>query len=150
MHMHLRDQRPLILDILLTIALFATILLSTPATAGAAQITGPSPANAVGQSGNLGVADAFVTSTTEVNTPDNKLAGIDGVQQHRASLEARYPDASFQITDSRAVNNMLIVDWHGTVDGKVVYPGRTLIMIEDGTITEIWFLNLNTVSPVIG
>jgi hypothetical protein len=149
MHTHPRNQRPLIIDALLTIALLATILLYTQAPAGAANVAGQ-PGDSQFTTGDLGVANAFVTSTTEVNTPDGKLAGVDGVQQYLESLEARYPEASFQVTDARTVNSMLIVDWHGTVDGQVVFPGRTLITIEDGTITDIWFLNLNNVAPVQG
>ena len=158
MHTHPRDQRPLIIDILLAIALFATILLHTQGTAGAAEIAAaPSFASVTGQSGDshlttgdLGVANAFVTSATVVNTPDRKLAGIDGIQQYLESLETRYPDASFQVTDIRTVNTLLIVDWHGTVEGTLVFPGRTLITIDDGAITDIWFLNLNDVSPAGG
>lgn len=124
------------------------LLIALGLTAGraSADVTGPLSDNQL-TNGDLGVATAFVSDTTIVNTPAGQTAGLEGVQRYIASLATRYPEATFQVTDTRAVNSMLIVDWRGTVDGTVVLPGRTLITIEDGRIIEIAFLNLNSVSP---
>jgi hypothetical protein len=101
--------------------------------------------------GDLGVARPFVTDATIVTGP-NGIAGTgaEGLERYIASLEARYPEARFETTRTHAVNSLIIVDWRATVDGTVVLPGRTLITIEDGTIAEIHFLNLNNVAPVQG
>jgi hypothetical protein len=101
-------------------------------------------------SADLGVAMSLVDSTSAVHTPDAHLAGPDAVLAYTESLRAAYPTAQFAVTSFTPVGNLLIVDWQGTLGGDVVFPGRTLVTVENGSITEIWFLNRNSVAPVEG
>ena len=113
----------------------------------AADVTGQLSGNQL-TSGDLGVALTLVSSDTVVHTLDGELAGPAGILAFTQSLKADYPDAQFIVTEFNTVGSMLIVDWQGTVDGMVVFPGRTLATIDNGTITDVRFLNLNNVAPV--
>ena len=113
----------------------------------AADVTGQLSDNQL-TSGDLGVALTLVSSDTVVHTLDDVLAGPAGVLAFTKSLKADYPDAQFVVTEFNTIGSLLIVEWQGTVDGMVVFPGRTLATIDNGTITDVRFLNLNNTSPL--
>lgn len=101
-------------------------------------------------SANLGVPTILVSSLTAVHTPDGNSVGPIGVQTYVQSLRADYPNTQFVITDIQTVNSLLVIDWQGTSDGMPIIPGRTLLRFDDGMATDVWFLNMNNVSPVSG
>ncbi len=140
----------LIFMVLLVISAFSAIVASTSA-APAADVTASQLTDNQLTTADLGVAMSFVDSSSFVHTPDGQLTtGPDGVIAYTNSLRSAYPNAQFSVTSFTPVGTLLIVDWQGTVDGNVVFPGRTLVTVTDGSITDIWFLNRSTVAPVPG
>ena len=101
-------------------------------------------------SADLGVVMILISSDTVVHTPEGVLAGSTGVDAFVASLSADHPNAEFVVTGFQTIGSLVIVDWHGEEEGIVVFPGRTVVTIENGEIANVQFLNLSNVSPVQG
>lgn len=142
-------------------ALIATTLtLGAAGSAGASQSLFADDINQVdrasqqvasqGSTAFLGVALPRVSSDAVVYTPDAVLAGPIGVESFVDSIQDAHPNAQFDVTSTLTVNNFTMVDWHGTVDGMAVSPGRTMFTIEGGLITDIWFLSLHDLAPIQG
>lgn len=139
------SQRPIHLQLLIALAVLALVLLNAQAPASAEPAEQPAPPATTA----LGIA-FFVPAGTAVHTPDGLLSGPEGVSAYLTSLQADFPDAEFTTVRVQALHDLLIIDWQGTIDGDLVIPGRTLMVLENGVITDIWLLSLNTVAPVDG
>lgn len=129
--------------------LIALLLAITAVTARADGLSEPQAGLQVARD-DFGVATALIAPNATVHTPDGRGAGQAGAAAYIASLHERFPEATFATSGSQVVGNLLIVDWQGVEDGRVVAPGRTLIRFENGVIAEIHFLNLNDVAPANG
>jgi hypothetical protein len=99
---------------------------------------------------DLGVAPSVVGAETRIHTSDGTLTGPAGVETYVASLRQDYPGLEVEAGTSQVVGGLIIVDWQGTIDGDVVFPGRTLITVEHGAVTEVMFLNRGDIAPESG
>jgi hypothetical protein len=143
------DPRPFRNPVAILIALFAITLSLLIGARASTALAAEQPA-VQASSADLGIASILVPADAIVRTPIGIGAGPTGVETYVASVTGSYPDAQFDVTDTTTVGNLIIVDWQGTQDGAVIFPGRTLIAVEAGVISEITIVSRSSIAPVAG
>lgn len=131
---------PVILLALLLVAIAGVMSSATSLASSRAAVTQLS-------SGDLGVTTEFVTSDTVIRTPFGDHTGADGIDTYLAALQGAYPDLRLQPGAPQVIGNRIVVDWVGLVGDDVALAGRTLIVIEDGTVAAVLFLSRSDVAP---